>query len=47
MGSSTVTMCSALCSLISLIMAANEVDLPEPVEPVTSTRPRSLVAILR
>jgi len=47
MGSSTVTMCSALLTLISLIMAASEVLLPDPVEPVTSTRPRSLVAILR
>ena len=39
-GSSTVMMCSSRVSLISSIIAASEVDLPEPVGPVTSTRPR-------
>src|SRR3954468_13302767 len=41
-GSSTVMMCSSRDSLIASIMAASEVDLPEPVGPVTRTRPRLL-----
>ena len=43
-GSSIVRMCSERVSLISLIIAASVVDLPEPVGPVTSTRPRGLRA---
>ena len=39
-GSSIVTMCSSRVWLISSIIAASEVDLPEPVGPVTSTKPR-------
>ena len=39
-GSSIVTMCSSRVWLISSIIAASDVDLPEPVGPVTSTRPR-------
>ena len=42
MGSSMVMMCSLRVSLISSIMAASVVDLPEPVGPVTSTKPRGL-----
>ena len=38
-GSSSVTMWTALVSLISFRMAASVVDLPEPVAPVTSTSP--------
>ena len=33
-------MCSSRVLLISSIIAASEVDLPEPVGPVTSTKPR-------
>jgi energy-converting hydrogenase Eha subunit A len=40
MGSSTLMMCSFLVSLILSIIAASVVDLPLPVGPVTSTRPR-------
>ena len=39
-GSSTVTMWSARVRLTRSISAARVVDLPEPVGPVTSTRPR-------
>ena len=42
-GSSTVMMCSSRVSLIASIMAASEVDLPEPVGPVTSTMPRGFL----
>ena len=35
-------MCSSRVRLISSIIAASEVDLPEPVGPVTSTKPRGL-----
>ena len=37
-----VTMWSARVSLISSMMAARVVDLPDPVGPVTSTNPRGL-----
>ena len=43
-GSSIVRMCSERCSLISLMIEASVVDLPEPVGPVTSTRPRGFLA---
>ena len=39
-----VMMCSSRVSLISLMTAASEVDLPEPVGPVTSTKPRGRLA---
>ena len=39
-----VMMCSSRVSLISSIIAASDVDLPEPVGPVTSTKPRGLCA---
>ena len=39
-GSSIVRMCSCRFLLISSIIAASDVDLPEPVGPVTSTKPR-------
>jgi len=39
-GSSIVMMCSSRLSLISSIMEASVVDLPEPVGPVTITNPR-------
>ena len=39
-GSSTVTMCSGLVRLMMSISEASEVDFPDPVGPVTSTRPR-------
>ena len=42
MGSSMVTMWSDRVSLISSMMAARVVDLPEPVGPVTRTNPRGL-----
>ena len=42
-GSSIVMMCSSRVSLISSIIAASEVDLPEPVGPVTSTKPRGFL----
>ena len=42
MGSSTLMMCSLLVWLILSIIAASVVDLPLPVAPVTSTRPRGL-----
>ena len=38
-GSSTVMICSERVLLILSIMAAKEVDLPEPVAPVTNTNP--------
>ena len=41
-GSSIVMMCSSRVLLISSIIAASEVDFPEPVGPVTSTKPRGL-----
>ena len=40
MGSSTVTMCRRMVLLMWSIIAASVVVLPEPVVPVTSTRPR-------
>ncbi len=40
MGSSMVTMCTSRLRLMWSIMAARVVVLPEPVGPVTSTRPR-------
>ena len=43
-GSSIVRMCSARLRLISSIIAASVVDLPEPVGPVTRTRPRGFSA---
>ena len=42
-GSSTVMMCSSRVALISSIIDASEVDLPEPVGPVTSTKPRGFL----
>ena len=36
-----VTICRELFSLMRSTMAANVVDFPEPVGPVTSTRPAS------
>ncbi len=39
-GSSMVRMCAALVSLILSMMDANVVDLPDPVGPVTKTKPR-------
>ena len=42
-GSSIVRMCSRRCLLISSIIAASEVDFPEPVGPVTSTKPRGFL----
>ncbi len=39
-GSSTVMMCSARTELMKSIIAASEVDFPEPVVPVTRTSPR-------
>ena len=41
-----VMMCSSRVSLISSIIAASVVDLPEPVGPVTSTKPRGFLAKL-
>ena len=38
-GSSIVTMCAWRVVLMKSIIAARDVDLPEPVEPVTSTSP--------
>ena len=46
-GSSIVMMCSWRSSLITSIIAASVVDLPEPVGPVTSTKPRGLLVKLR
>ena len=46
-GSSIVRMCSSRVSLISLMIEASVVDLPEPVGPVTSTRPRGFLAKVR
>ena len=43
-GSSTVRMCSERVRLISSMIAASVVDLPEPVGPVTRTRPRGFSA---
>ncbi len=42
MGSSMVMMCSSRVSLISSIIAASVVDLPDPVGPVMMTKPRGL-----
>ena len=44
MGSSMVMMCWLRVWLISSIMAASVVDLPEPVGPVMITKPRALLA---
>ena len=41
-GSSIVRMWSSRSSLIMSIIDASVVDLPEPVGPVTSTKPRGL-----
>ena len=38
-GSSSVTMCTPRSLLIKSIIAASDVDLPQPVGPVTSIRP--------
>ena len=38
-----VMMCSLRVSLIRSIIAASVVDLPEPVGPVTSTKPRGFL----
>jgi hypothetical protein len=46
-GSSTVMMCPFRSRLILSIIAASVVDLPEPVGPVTSTRPRGFSAAWR
>ena len=43
-GSSIVMMCSLRVWLISLINAASEVVLPDPVGPVNSTKPRGFLA---
>ena len=43
-GSSMVRMWSSRVSLISLMIDASVVDLPEPVGPVTSTMPRGFLA---
>ena len=45
-GSSIVTMCCLRFRLIQLSIAASDVDLPEPVAPVTRTRPRCSCASL-
>ena len=45
MGSSTVRIFSLLVSLICSNIEASVVDLPEPVVPVTITRPRLASAI--
>ena len=42
MGSSIVMMWSVRVSLISSTREASEVDFPEPVGPVNSTKPRGL-----
>ena len=42
-GSSIVRMCSCRVSLIRSSIAASVVDLPEPVGPVTSTKPRGFL----
>ncbi len=44
-GSSIVMMCRVAFWLMCSIIAASVVDLPEPVVPVTSTRPRGSMAI--
>src|SRR5687768_12933714 len=44
-GSSTVMMCPRRSRLILSSIAARVVDFPEPVGPVTSTRPRGFSAI--
>ena len=44
-GSSIVMMFACRFSLMCWIIAASAVDLPEPVTPVTSTRPRGFSAI--
>ena len=38
-----VMMCSSRVRLIASTMEASEVDLPEPVGPVTRTKPRGLL----
>ena len=38
-----VMMCSSRVLLIASIIAASEVDLPEPVGPVTRTKPRGFL----
>src|SRR2546421_665712 len=43
-GSSMVTMCSCRSVLILSMIEASVVDLPEPVGPVTRTRPRGFFA---
>ena len=43
-GSSIVMMCSSRVSLMTSIIEASVVDLPEPVGPVTSTSPRGRLA---
>ena len=45
MGSSMVMMCSARVELMRSTIAARVVDLPDPVTPVTSTRPRGISQI--
>ena len=45
-GSSIVRMCSSRSSLMMSSIAASEVDLPEPVGPVTSTKPTRLAGEL-
>ena len=44
MGSSTVMMCSGWLVLMMSTIEARVVDLPDPVGPVTSTRPRGRLA---
>ena len=44
MGSSMVMMCSCRSVLILSMIEASVVDLPDPVGPVTSTRPRGFLA---
>jgi len=44
MGSSTVMMWSRRCRFARSTTAASVVDLPEPVGPVTSTKPRGSIA---
>jgi hypothetical protein len=46
-GSSMVTMCSGSLSEISEIIAASVVDFPDPVGPVTSTRPSGISVMSR
>ena len=46
-GSSIVRMCCGFVRLISSTIAASVVDFPEPVGPVTRTRPRGFIASSR